>query len=76
MKIKKLNIFQKISLLNKIAKAWKEIKALIDGNKGLTEEARQIALELIALFERIQKLFPCAKPVIEKLIEIIKNALG
>jgi uncharacterized coiled-coil DUF342 family protein len=76
MKIKKLNIFQKISLLNKIAKAWKEIKALIDGNKGLTEEARQIALELIALFERIQKLFPGAKEVIGKLIEIIRNALG
>lgn len=76
MKIKKLNIFQKISLLNKIAKAWKEIKALIDGNKKLTEEARQIALEQIALFERMQKLFPCAKEVIEKLIEIIKNALG
>ena len=70
-----MNIFKKINLLNKIAKAWKEIKALIDGNKGLTEEARQIALELIALFERIQKLFPCAKEVIEKLIEIIKNAL-
>ena len=70
-----MNIFKKISLINKIAKAWKEIKALIDGNKKLTEEARQIALELIALFERIQKLFPCAEPVIEKLIEIIKNAL-
>lgn len=74
--MKKLNIFQKISLLNKIAKAWKEIKALIDGNKKLTEEARQIALELIALFERIQNLFPCAKEIIGKLIEIIKNALG
>ena len=74
--MKKLNIFQKISLLNKIGKAWKEIKALIDGNKELTEETRQIALEQIALFERAKKLFPCAKPVIEKLIEIIKNALG
>lgn len=76
MKMKKLNIFQKISLLNKIAKAWKEIKKLIDGNKKLTEEARQIVLEQIALLERTKKLFPCAKPVIEKLIEIIKNALG
>ena len=76
MKIKKLNIFQKISLLNKIAKAWKEIKALINGNKKLTEEARQIALELVAIFERIQKLFPQATEVIEKLIGIIKNALG
>ena len=56
MKIKKLNIFQKISLLNKIAKAWKEIKQLIDGNKKLTEEARQIALEFIALLERVKKL--------------------
>ena len=74
--MKKLNIFQKISLLNKIGKAWKEIKALIDGNKGLTEETRQIALEQIALFERMQKLFPCTKLVIEKLIEIIKNTLG
>ena len=74
--MKKLNIFQKISLLNKIAKAWKEIKALIDGNKELTEETRQIVLEQIALLERAKKLFPCAKTVIEKLIEIIKNALG
>lgn len=74
--MKKLNIFQKISLLNKIAKAWKEIKQLIDGNKKLTEEARQIAFEQIALFERMQVLFPNAKEVIGKLIEIIKNALG
>lgn len=72
----KLNFFQKISLLNKIAKAWKEIKALIDGNKKLTEEARQIAFEQIALFERMQVLFPNAKDVIGKLIEIIKNALA
>ena len=74
--MKKLNIFQKISLLNKIAKAWKEIKALIDGNKKLTEEARQIAFEQIALFERMQVLFPNAKDVIGKLIEIVKNALA
>ena len=74
--MKKLNIFQKISLLNKIAKAWKQIKALIDGNKKLTEEARQIAFEQIALFERMQVLFPNAKDVIGKLIEIIKNALA
>lgn len=74
--MKKLNLFQKISLLNKIAKAWKEIKALIDGNKKLTEEARQIAFEQIALFERMQVLFPNAKDVIGKLIEIIKNALA
>ena len=74
--MKKLNIFQKISLLNKIAKAWKEIKALIDGNKELTEETRQIAFEQIALFERMQKLFPSAEEVIGKLIEIIRNALG
>lgn len=71
-----MNIFKKISLLNKIAKAWKEIKALIDGNKKLTEEARQIAFEQIALFERMQVLFPNAKDVIGKLIEIIKNALA
>lgn len=76
MKIKKLNIFQKISLINKIAKAWKEIKALIDGNKKLTEEARQIALEFVALLERTKKLFPQATEVIEKIIEIIKNALN
>ena len=75
MKIK-LNFFQKISLLNKIAKAWKEIKQLMDNSKQCTEEVRQLALEQIALFERMQKLFPSAKEVIEKLIEIIKNALG
>ena len=71
-----MGIFAKIKFINKITKAWKEIKALIDGNKKLTEEARQIALELITIFERIKKLFPCAKEVIEQLIGIIKNALG
>lgn len=74
--MKKLNIFQKISLLNKIAKAWKEVKQLMDNSKQCTEEVRQLALEQIALFERIQKLFPSAKEIIGKLIEIIKNALG
>ena len=56
--------------------AWKESKKLIDGNKETTEEARQIAVELIAIFERIEKLLPPAKGVIQGLIEIIKNALN
>lgn len=71
-----MNIFQKISFLNKLNKAWKEIKQLMDNSKKCTEEVRQLALEQIALFERMQKAFPNAKGVIEKLIEIIKNALA
>lgn len=71
-----MNIFKKISLLNKIGKAWKEIKQLMDNSRQCTEEVRQLALEQIALFERMKKAFPNATEVIGKLIEIIKNALG
>ena len=71
-----MNIFQKISFVNKMAKAWKRCKETIDKNKGIAEETRQLALEQIALFERAKKLFPSAKIVINELIEIIKNALG
>lgn len=71
-----MNIFKKISLLNKIAKAWKEIKQLMDNSKQCTEEVRQLAFEQIALFERMKNTFPNAREVIEKLIGIIKNALA
>ena len=72
----KFTFFQKIKFINKMNTAWKESKKLIDGNKETTEEARQIAVELIAIFERIEKLLPPAKGVIQGLIEIIKNALN
>ena len=71
----KFTFFQKIKFINKINNAWKESKKLIDGNRETTEEARQIALELINIFERIAKLLPPATSVVEGLIEIIKNAL-
>ena len=71
-----MNIFQKIKFINNISKAWTRSKKLIDDNKGVAEEARQIALEQIALFERMGKLFPPAKAVIQGLIEIVKNALA
>jgi hypothetical protein len=71
----KFNIFQKISLLNKINTAWKRCKKIINENKSVAEETRQLAFEQIALFERAKKLFPQAKIVINSLIEIIKNAL-
>lgn len=71
----KFTFFQKIKFINKINNAWKESKKLIDNNKDITEEARQIAFALISIFERIGKLLPPAKDVIEKLIEIIENAL-
>ena len=71
-----MNLFQKISFINKIGKAWKQSKKLIDDNKEVTEEVRQIAFELIAIFERIKVVLPPAKEVIEKLVEIIKNALA
>lgn len=71
-----MNIFKKIALLNRINKGWKEIKQWADNSKQCTEEVRQLALEQIALFERMKTAFPCAKEVIESLIGIIKNALN
>lgn len=72
----KFTFFQKIKFINRLNNAWKESKKLLDNNKETTEEARQIAFELIAIFERIKKLLPPATGVVEKLIEIIKNALN
>ena len=71
-----MNIFKQISFVNKAKKSWKEAKKLIDNNKGVAEEARQIYLEFKALAERAINLLPPLKSTINGLIDILKKVLG
>lgn len=72
--MKKLNIFQKISLLNKINKAYKASKKLIDSKKGLAEEIKKIIANLKADFEALVALLPDFKEVYNEIKAIIENA--
>ena len=70
-----MNIFKQISYVSKAKKSWKEAKKLIDTNKGVAEEARQIFIEFKALCERAIKLLPPLQNTINGLLDIIKKVL-
>lgn len=72
--MKKLNIFQKICLLNKINKAYKASKKLIDSKKGLAEEIKKVIANLKADFEALVALLPDFKEVYNEIKAIIENA--
>lgn len=73
--MKKLNFFQKIVLLNKINKAYKASKKLIDSKKGLADEVRKILANIKADIEALVALLPDFKEAYNELKAIIENAL-
>ena len=72
--MKKLNFFQKISLLNKVDKAYKASKKLIDSKQGLAKETQEAIIELRMAAQKCVKLLPAYEDVYLDLEVIIKNA--
>ena len=72
--MKKLSLIQKIKLLGKINKAYKESKKLIDSKKDLNKQVGKVLESLKADLEALAILLPDYSVPCEQLKEIIKNA--
>ena len=68
-----MNIFKKIALINKIRKATKQAKTMIDKNKGLAEEIKRIIGNLKTDIEALLTYLPQFKPIYKEVIEIVKE---
>lgn len=68
-----MNIFKKIVLVNKIKKAFKKAKKMIDNNQGLAVDVRNRLNYLKADIEEMLSLLPQFKPIYKEVIEIVKE---
>ena len=71
---KKLNIFQKIALINKLSKAAKQARKIAENNKELAADLQKALLNIKASFEDLARLLPSLKGVgadIKALFEIL-----
>lgn len=68
-----LSIFQKIKLINKISKAVKEIKKIIELNKDNVQGAKEIVEDAKALLGKIKNFAPVLAKQIEDVIAIVKK---
>jgi len=69
-----MNLIQKIKLLNKIKKAYKASKKLIDSKQGLAKETQDAIIELRVAAQKFVELLPEFKDVYLDLEVIIKDA--
>lgn len=68
-----MNIFQKIALVNKVRKAVKQAKEMIDKNKGLADEVKKVVGNLKQDIEALLTFLPQFKPIYKEVMEIIKE---
>lgn len=68
-----MNIFKKIVLVNKIKKAFKKTKKMIDNNQGLAVDVRNRLNYLKADIEEMLSLLPQFKPIYKEVLEIVKE---
>ena len=68
-----MNIFQKIAFLNRISKAIKKSKKLIDSKKDLAENVRKHLDKMLNEIQEITKLLPDFRNVYLEALEIIEN---
>lgn len=68
-----MNIFKKIALINKVKKAIKQTKKLLDTNKDLTKEVKRVIGNLKTDIEALLTYLPHLKPIYKEVIEIIKE---
>ena len=68
-----MNIFKKIVLINKVKKAFKKAKTMIDNNKGLAVDVRNRLDYLRADIEEMLSLLPQFKPIYKEVMEIVKE---
>lgn len=68
-----MNIFKKIALINKVKKAVKQAKKMIDDNQGLANEIKRVIGNLKADIEALLTYLPQLKPIYKEIIEIVKE---
>lgn len=68
-----MNIFKKIALVNKIKKAIKKSKKMIDENQGLALDVKNRLRYLIDDIEAMLSLLPQFKPIYNEVMEIVKE---
>lgn len=69
-----MNIFKKISLINRILKLVKDLKKYLNDNK-ITKEIKEKIENVINAVKDLGNLFPELKAEIEDIIEIIRKDL-
>lgn len=68
-----MNIFQKISLINRISKAIKKSKKIIDEKKEVAEKVRGYIENIMENFQNIVRLLPDLRNVYFEIVEIIEE---
>lgn len=68
-----MNIFQKISLLNRFSKAIKKVKKLIDEKQGLAEKAREHIEKIENGFKGLSELCPELRNIVAEIRTIIED---
>ncbi len=68
-----MNIFQKISLVNRIKKAVKKSKQLINEKKDLAENVRKHLDNILGEVQELVRLLPDFRNVYFEVIEIIEE---
>lgn len=68
-----MNIFKAIGLINKIEKAIKKSKTLIDTKKDLAEKVRKHIDNIIGEVQELIRLLPHFRNVYLEIVEIVEN---
>lgn len=68
-----MNIFQQISLINRIKKAVKKSKKLIDSRKDLAEKVRKHLDNIIGEVQELVRLLPDFRNVYFEIVTIIED---
>lgn len=69
-----MNIFRTIGLVNRIEKAIKKSKKLIDEKKELAEKVRKHLDNIIGEVQEIVRLLPDLRNIYFEIVEIIEEA--
>ena len=68
-----MNIFQKIAFINRISKAYKKSKKLIDSKKDLAEKVRKHLDNIMGEIQELVRLLPDFRNIYFEVTEIIEN---
>lgn len=68
-----MNIFKAIGLVNKIEKAIKKSKFLIDSKKGLAEKVKKHIENIMGEVQELVRLLPDLRNVYFEVVEIVEN---
>jgi len=68
-----MNIFQKVSLINKITKAIKKSKKIVDAKKGIAEDVKKHLDVICGEVQELLRLLPDFRNVYFEVVEIIEH---